>query len=53
MNDTGLPSPFMLIMMLSPALRTSHSAFCAFASGISTTEPGKPRSPISSVSCAE
>ena len=32
MNDTGLPSPFMLIMMLRPALRTSHSAFCAPAS---------------------
>ena len=33
MNDTGLPSPFMLIMMLSPALRTSHSAFCAAGVG--------------------
>ncbi len=47
MNDTGLPSPFKLIMMLSPALRTSHSARCAPASVISTTLPGKPRSPIS------
>jgi hypothetical protein len=37
MNDTGLPSPFMLIMMLSPALRTSQSAFCAPASVICTT----------------
>ena len=40
MNDTGLPSPFMLIMMLSPALRTSHRAFCAASSAISTTLPG-------------
>ena len=47
MKDTGLPSPFMLIMMLSPALRTSHSAFCAPASVICTTLPGSPRSPIS------
>ena len=52
MNDTGLPSPFMLIMMLSPALRTSHSAFCAAASVMRTTLPGKPRSPISSTSSA-
>ena len=29
MKLTGLPSPFRLIMMLRPALRTSHSAFCA------------------------
>ena len=29
MNDTGLPSPFIDIMMFSPALRTSHNAFCA------------------------
>jgi hypothetical protein len=29
MKLTGLPSPLRLIMMLRPALRTSHSAFCA------------------------
>jgi hypothetical protein len=51
MKDTGLPSPFMLIMMFRPALRTSHSAFCSLASGIRTTLPGSPRSPISSTSC--
>ena len=33
MNDTGLPSPFIDIMMLRPALRTSHSAFCACGVG--------------------
>ena len=38
MNDTGLPSPRMLIMMLRPALRTSHSAFCAPASTMRTTQ---------------
>ncbi|MNS72719.1 hypothetical protein D3C72_1061390 [compost metagenome] len=52
MKDTGLPSPFMLIMMFRPALRTSHSAFWGPASGISTTEPGRPRSAISSTSRA-
>ena len=35
-------------MMFRPALRTSHSAFCGAASGISTTLPGRPRSPIRS-----
>ena len=52
MKLTGLPSPRRLIMMLRPALRTSHKAFCGASSGISTTEPGRPRSPISSTSCA-
>ncbi len=37
----------MLIMMFRPALRTSHSAFCGAASGMRTTCPGRPRSPIS------
>src|SRR5205807_1341881 len=45
MKDTGLPSPFIDIMMFSPALRISHTAFCRGASVISTTAPGKPRSP--------
>ena len=47
-----MPSPFSDIMMFRPALRTSHKAFCAFSSGISTTLPGRPRSPISSTSRA-
>ena len=34
--------------MLRPALRTSHSSACGPGSGISTTLPGRPRSPISS-----
>ena len=34
--------------MLRPALRTSHSSACGLGSGISTTLPGRPRSPISS-----
>ena len=50
MKLTGLPSPLRLIMMLSPALRTSHSAFCGASSDISTTLPGRPRSAISSPS---
>ncbi len=50
MNETGFPSPFMLIMMLRPALRTSHSAFWADASVMRTTDPGRPRSPIVSTS---
>ena len=50
MKLTGLPSPFKLIMMFRPALRTSHKAFCGASSSISTTEPGRPRSPISSTS---
>ena len=48
---TGLPSPFRLIMMFRPALRTSHRFFCGASSIISTTEPGKPSSLISSTSC--
>ena len=52
MNDTGFPSPFIDIMMLSPALRTSQTSFCSFGSVISTTLPGKPRSPVSSTSRA-
>ena len=51
MKDTGLPSPFIDIMMFSPALRTSQTAFCCGASAISTTLPGKPRSPINWVNC--
>ena len=47
MKDTGLPSPLIDIMMLRPALRTSHSAFCCFSSVISTTLPAWPRSAIS------
>ncbi|MNT21995.1 hypothetical protein D3C72_1573590 [compost metagenome] len=50
MKLTGLPSPLRLIMMLRPALRTSHRFFCRPSSGISTTLPGRPRSPISSTS---
>ena len=47
MKLTGFPSPLRLIMMLSPALRTSHRFFWIVGSGISTTLPGSPRSPIS------
>ena len=43
---TGLPSPLRLIMILRPALRTSHRFFCKLASGIATTDPARPRSPI-------
>ena len=50
MKLTGLPSPFRLIMMLRPALRTSHRAFCGASSGISTTAPGRPRSATISTS---
>jgi hypothetical protein len=50
MKLTGLPSPLRLIMMLRPALRTSHRFFCAVSSSRRTTEPGRPRSPISSTS---
>ncbi len=35
-------------MMFRPALRTSHRAFCGASSGMLTTLPGRPRSPISS-----
>ena len=52
MNDTGLPSPFIDIMMLSPALRTSQMSFCSLGSVTSTTLPGRPRSPMSSTSRA-
>ena len=48
---TGLPSPLRLIMMLSPALRTSHRFFCGASSTIETTASGKPKVPISSMSC--
>ena len=48
MKLTGLPSPLRLIMMLRPALRTSHRFFCGASSGISTTLPGRPSSPIRS-----
>ena len=48
MKLTGLPSPFRLIMMLRPALRTSHKFFCGASSTISTTLLGKPKSPMSS-----
>ena len=51
MKLTGLPSPLRLIMMLRPALRTSHRFFCGASSIISTTEPGNPSSPINSTSC--
>jgi hypothetical protein len=50
MKETGFPSPFMDIMMLRPALRTSQMSFCRRASVISTTLPGSPRSAISSLS---
>ena len=53
MKLTGLPSPLRLIMMFRPALRTSHRFFCGASSAIRTTEPGRPRSPISSTSCVE
>ena len=33
-------------MMFRPALRTSHKFFCKPASGMATTEPGSPRSPM-------
>ena len=46
MNDTGFPSPFIDIMMLRPALRTSQMSFCSLGSVTSTTLPGRPRSPI-------
>ena len=50
MKETGFPSPFMDIMMLSPASRTS--ATCAWKPGSATrtTWPGRPRSPIISSS---
>ena len=52
MKLTGLPSPFRLIMMFRPALRTSHRFFCGRSSPMRTTLPGRPRSPISSSSRA-
>ena len=45
-----MPSPFIDIMMLSPALRTSQTAAWKAGSSASTTAPGKPRSAISSPS---
>ena len=45
MNDTGLPSPFIDIMMLRPALRTSHNSFCACGSVMRTSASRRPRSP--------
>ena len=45
---TGLPSPLRLIIIFRPALRTSHRFFWALGSSISTTEPGKPKSAMSS-----
>ena len=51
MKLTGLPSPFKLIMMLSPALRTSHKFFCGASSVIETTASGNPSVAISSMSC--
>ncbi len=50
MKLTGLPSPFRLIMMFRPALRTSHRFFCGTSSVMRTTDPGRPRSPISCTS---
>ena len=44
MKGDGKPVSFMLIMMLRPALRTSHKAFCSLASSMLTHMPGKPRS---------
>ena len=41
MKLTGLPSPFRLIMMLRPALRTSHRFFCGASSGISHHRAGQ------------
>ena len=46
MNDTGLPSPFMDIMILSPASRTSAMAAWNAGSVARTTAPGQPRSAI-------
>ncbi len=40
MKLTGLPSPFRLIMMFRPALRTSHRFFCGASSLMRTTLPG-------------
>ena len=48
MHETGLPSPFMDIMMLSPDLRTSQTSFCNPGSIASTTASGKPCVAISS-----
>ena len=39
-NETGFPSPFIDIMMLRPALRTSHTARWNAGSTASTTAPG-------------
>ena len=46
MKETGFPSPFMLIMMLSPASRTSAMAAWKPGSTTRTTCPGWPRSAI-------
>ena len=40
MNEIGFPSPFIDIMMLSPALRTAVISAWDAASGSRTTEPG-------------
>ncbi len=50
MNDTGFPSPFIDIMMLSPASRTAAISAWNVASVARTTASGWPRSPISSSS---
>src|SRR3979490_877538 len=46
MNETGLPSPFIDIMMLRPALRTSQSAFCLTASRASPPPSAPPPGPL-------
>jgi hypothetical protein len=47
MNETGLPSPFIDIMMFSPAFLTSQISRCSPASPIWTTVSGWRRSPMS------
>ena len=39
MKETGFPSPFIDIMMFSPALRTAVMSAWDFASRVRTTEP--------------
>src|SRR6516225_10026473 len=58
-KETGLPSSFIDIIMLRPAVRISVTAACSFGSNISSTPPHfapllfqpRPRSPITSLSC--
>src|SRR5881396_3525082 len=52
MKETGLPSPFIDIMMLRPAFLTSHTSRWSAASTMRITLPGLPRSAISAARCS-